>query len=215
MQWELSKSIANYEIKIEKISANRSECSSALEKHRINYAELVDELNTIQGQYYSVGSDVTRIEQSIQYARDKASEIEKDLEEIEQNLTENEEHLSLDKKTKNTLEIELKKIQPMLEEARSKEISSELLLQEAEIQMKNCQLHWDDFIKNSSGPAQQAEIQQSRIDYLEQLINRQDEKIVNLSNESEGLVREPFESDLADLKLRISKIDLLIDRKRN
>ena len=62
-----------------------------------------------------------------------------------------------------------------------KEISSELFLQEAEIQMKNCQLHWDDFIKNSSGPAQQAEIQQSRIDYLEQLINRQDEKIVNLS----------------------------------
>ena len=45
---ELSKTIANYEIKIEKISANRSECSSALEKHRINYAELVDELNTIQ-----------------------------------------------------------------------------------------------------------------------------------------------------------------------
>ena len=209
----LSKTIVNYEIKIEKISANISECSSALEKHRINYAELVDKLNTIQGQYYSVGSDVTRIEQSIQYARDKASEIKKDLEEIEQNFTENEEHLSLDKKTKNTLEIELKKIQPMLEEARSKEISSELLLQEAEIQMKNCQLHWDDFIKNSSGPAQQLEIQQSRIGYLEQLINRQDEKIVNLSKESESLVKEPFENDLADLKLRISKIDLLITEK--
>ena len=209
----LSKTIANYEIKIEKISANRSECSSALEKHRINYAELVDELNTIQGQYYSVGSDVTRIEQSIQYARDKASEIKKDLEEIEQNFTENEKHLSLDKKTKNTLEIELKKIQPMLQEARSKELSSELLLQEVEIQMRNCQLHWDDFIKNSSGPAQQAEIQQSRIDYLEQLINRQDEKIVNLSKETESLVKEPFESDLADLKLRISKIDLLITEK--
>ena len=209
----ISKTIANYEIKSEKISANRSECSSALEKHRINYAELVDELNTIQGQYYSVGSDVTRIEQSIQYARDKASELKKDLEEIEQNFTENEKHLSLDKKTKNTLEIELKKIQPMLQEARSKELSSELLLQEAEIQMRNCQLHWDDFIKNSSGPAQQAEIQQSRIDYLEQLINRQDEKIVNLSKETESLVKEPFESDLADLKLRISKIDLLITEK--
>ncbi len=116
----LSKTIVNYEIKIEKISANISECSSALEKHRINYAELVDKLNTIQGQYYSVGSDVTRIEQSIQYARDKASEIKKDLEEIEQNFTENEEHLSLDKKTKNTLEIELKKFNQCLKKLGQK-----------------------------------------------------------------------------------------------
>ena len=211
----LSKTIADYEIKIEKISSERSECSSALEKHRISYAELGDELNVIQGRYYSVGSDVTRIEQSIQYARDRAGEIKKDIEEIEQNFTENEEHLALDKKTKNTLEIELQKIQPMLKETKSKETSSELLLQEAEIQMKSCQLHWDDFIKNSSGPAQQVEIQQSRIDHLEQLVSRLDEKIVNLSPESEDLAKRSFEDDLADLKLRIPEIDLLIIEKES
>ncbi|MAD57942.1 MAG: chromosome segregation protein SMC [Porticoccus sp.] len=209
----LSKNISDYELKVEKISAEKTQCSTMLEKHRDNYTRLVDSLNLIQGRYYSVGSEVTRIQQSIQYANDRSIEIKKDLEEIEQNFIENKDHLALDIKTKESLEHELKKIQPMLKEAILEQSKSELLLKKAEREMNDCQLYWDDFIKSSSIPAQQVELQQSRIEHLEQLINQLDEKIERLILEIKGTTNSTFENDLSELEVRISKVDLELREK--
>jgi len=210
---DLSKTIVVYEVKIEKISAERSELDGHLEKHRIDYTELGDALNVVQGRYYSVGSEVTRIEQTIQYARDRANEAEKDLEEIEQNFVETNENLVLDQEKKSSLELELKKINPILEQMLIKDNSSKSLLHNAEEAMKAGQSKWDSFIQSSSEPIQQAEVQESRIDYLEQLIGRLDQKIEKIDIENKSLIGSTFENDLDNFNEKIAKAELEVNQQ--
>ena len=210
---DLSKTIAGYEVKIEKISAERSEFDGILEKHRIDYTELGDVLNIVQGRYYSVGSEVTRIEQTIQYARDRASKAEKDLEEIDQNLVETNENLILDQEKRNSLELELKNINPILEQILTIEKSSKSLLQNAEEATKAGQSKWDSFVQSSSEPVKQAEIQESRIGYLEQLMDRLDQKIEKIDIENKSLISSTFESDLDNFNEKIAKAELVVSQK--
>ena len=208
--------IKSLEVKVEKILANRSECDGKLERFRIKHSELGDSLNLAQGLYYSMGSEVSKIEQAIQYANDRASELEKDLRETEQNFIETEEHLSLDRQKKEALEFELQEIQPVLDKIRAKQGSSQSLLLQAERDMKVWQSSWDEFTQSSSGPARQAEVQQSTINHLEQLVVSLAKKIDKAVNECETLCDAPLKKDLEILTESLEKIEMeSIQKKSN
>jgi len=208
--------ITSLEVNVEKILANRTECDSKLEKFRIKQSELGDSLNLAQGLYYSIGSEVSKIEQGIQYANDRASELEKDLGETEQNFTETEEHLSLDRQKKEALELELREIQPLLDEICIKEGLSQALLLQAESDMKVWQSSWDEFTQDSSGPIQQAEVQQSTINHLEQLLVSLAKKIDKAVNERETLHDAPLKKDLKILIESLEKVEIeSIQKKSN
>ena len=90
-------------------------------------------------------------------------------------------------KKEKLLELELQEILPVLEETRTKEILSRSSLQRAEEEMKAWHISWDEFIQNSSGPSQQGEVQQSKINFLEQLLSGLTEKIDKITCEYQSL----------------------------
>ena len=208
------KVIAEHELKIEKTVASRVRCDGVLEKHRVNYTELGDSLNLVQGRYYSIGSEVSRIEQAIQYTQDRAQELKKDFEETEQGFIEAEKHLFLDREKRKVLELELQEILPMLEEARTKESLSRSSLQQAEEEIKAWHISWDEFIQNSSGPSQQAEVQQSKINFLEQLLSGLTKKIDKLTCEYECLSDISLRKELNILEEKLTEIEAELSLKK-
>jgi chromosome segregation protein len=200
--------IGELEIDQEKILTQRSGCDTAIEKLRSQSTDLGDAFNEVQARFYKVGGDVARIEQAIEHAQQRASELHKDLEQTERNFTESEQHLNSDVQKAAGWQAEFNELAPALEKAREAEAVSSQALQSAEEAMNQWQQTWDEFNQQSAAPRQQAEVQQSRIQHLEQLIRRLTERHESLATEAKSLQASPAEEEMAAIQDQLNDAEL-------
>ena len=211
---EYRKSISDHELKVEALVTERSGCDTSLERHRSEYTELGDTFNEVQGKYYAIGAEVARIEQAIQHVQDRARELQQDLDQTERNFVESEEHLRVDRQKALGWEAELQEISPDLEKIQSVEELSQATLQEAEEAMQCWQTTWDEFNHTASEPRQQAEVQQSRIQHLEQVLRRLAERIEKIQSEYQGLSDSPLQEDISLLQEQLAEVELESGEKK-
>ena len=211
---EYRKIIGEHELKVEALVTERSGCDTSLERNRQEYTGLGDTFNEVQGRYYAIGAEVARIEQAIQHVQDRAQEIEQDLEQTERNFVESEEHLRADRQKAVGWESELQEIMPELEKIESVEAISQEKLQTAEEDMQSWQTAWDEFNQTASEPRQQAEVQQSRIQHLEQVLRRLTDRIENIQGEYLGLSDSPLQEEIGLLQGQLAEVDLASGEKK-
>ncbi|MDA9240546.1 chromosome segregation protein SMC [bacterium] len=196
--------IGEMEVERERILTERIGCDTAIEKLRTQSTDLNDTFNEVQARFYKVGGDVARIEQAIEHAQQRASELHKDLEQTERNFTESEQHLNADIQKATGWQAEFEQLAPALELAREAEKVSSQALQAAEESMQQWQQAWDEFNQQSAAPRQQAEVQQSRIQHLEQLMRRLTERHESLSSEASSFQASPAEEEMALIQEQLS-----------
>ncbi len=192
--------IGGFEIGKEKIVAQRSHCDTSIEKLRTQFTDQSDAFNEVQARFYKIGGEVTRIEQAIEHAQQRAQDIDRELQQTERNYRETDEHLTADKNKVSGWQAEFEELKPVLEKAAQLEVISTAALEEAEQAMNEWQQHWDEFNQHSASPRQQAEVQQSRIQHLEQLMRRLTEKKQSLEAEATSFQASPAEEELATIK---------------
>ena len=200
--------IGELEIDQEKILTQRSACDTAIEKLRTQSTDLGDTFNEVQARFYKVGGDVARIEQAIEHAQQRASELHKDLEQTERNYTESEQHLNTDIEKAAGWQAEFDELAPALEKAREAEAVSSQALQSAEEAMNQWQQSWDEFNQQSATPRQQAEVQQSRIQHLEQLLRRLSERQESLASEASSFQASPAEEEMAAIQDQLNDAEV-------
>ncbi|MBT7566821.1 MAG: AAA family ATPase, partial [Porticoccaceae bacterium] len=66
---DLRAVIGGFEVEKEKFTAERSGCDTQIEKLRAQFTDQTDTFNEVQARFYSVGGEVTRIEQEIEHAQ--------------------------------------------------------------------------------------------------------------------------------------------------
>lgn len=189
--------ITRQELDVEALVTERSSCDTALEKHRAQYTEESDRFNEIQGEFYAVGADVARLEQTIEHNRQRARELQNDIEQTQRNFAESEQHLRQDRDKQELWRVELEDIIPQLEELRGKEEALSESLQQAEDAMAGWQQSWDEFNQQAAQPKQQAEVQQSRIQHVEQVLRRLAERKARLEEEGKGLDISPATDEIS------------------
>ncbi|MDP6199068.1 MAG: AAA family ATPase, partial [Porticoccaceae bacterium] len=208
---EQKQAIGNLEIELEKFVTQRGGCDTAIEKLRTEFTDSSDAFNQAQARFYKIGGDVARIEQAIEHAQQRAQELHKDLEQTERNYTETEQHLNADRQRATGWEAELSELTPQLEDAVAAEEISSAALEAAEVAMQNWQQTWDEFNHKSASPRQQAEVQQSRIQHLEQLMRRLTERQTSLSTEASSFQASPAEDEMATIQALLSEAELARD----
>lgn len=193
--------------------------SSHIERLRIELTDATDRFNEVQAKYYTVGGEVTRIEQALRYEQEKRAGIEQDLENTQGSLSESAGHLAADRERLAMWREELEIIEPELERHRAMAEESAQSLANAEQLMNDWQNRWDEFNQRASVPRQESEVQQSRIVYLEQVLRRLQERIAKFENEraqqgdsdSFELVEE-LDAKIEGLDLRVSDQEMLIEQ---
>lgn len=215
---EKQKEIRELELKVEAQVTEQVRVDSAIEKYRDAYTEKSDAFNEIQGRYYAIGSDITRVEQAIKHAEERDRQLQVDIEQNKRDCREAEEHLSADSVKAEGWAAELLEIAPELEDIQLNEEESANILAEAEEAMHEWQLTWEQFNQRAAEPRQQAEVQQSRIKYLEQVQTRLLERIERLEKERDTLVVgdshediEIMDEELATLELTLEDLRLELD----
>ena len=123
-------------------------------------------------------------------------------------MSESESHLGDDRDKLAGWEMELEAIAPEMEMLQAlEETSAEALLQ-AEEDMHNWQHQWDEFNQHAAEPRQQAEVQQSRIQHVEQVLQRVQKRTRQLEQEKEGLQDGPAEGEIEALGEQVAEIEL-------
>ena len=204
--------IGQLELEYEKVVTARSACDTAIEKLRSDFTQASDYFNEIQANFYKIGGEVARLEQAIENSQQRAQELDKDLQQTEHNFTEAEQHLNSDKQKAAGWEAEQSELEPLLAKAQQAEKASSELLQTAESAMQQWQQSWDEFTQTAADPRQQAEVQQSRIQHIEQLLRRLDERRTALSTEVSSFQASPAEKEMAVVQAELTEVETARDQ---
>ncbi|RHW20347.1 chromosome segregation protein SMC [Pseudomonas jilinensis] len=200
--------VRDLEIALEALIAEQRNADSEIEKQRDQHSDLTERFNQVQARYYSVGADISRIEQALQFNRDRQRQLHEDIEQAEQAWQEAQSHLTQDQALLADLHNELAQIEPELEMAGAADEDTTSALLAAEEAMQAWQTAWDQFNQSAATPRQQAEVEQSRIRHLEQAIERLGERIQRLEDERTTLASGPLDDELAELAEQLAELDL-------
>lgn len=207
--------ITELELQVESFVTDQVSFDSKIEKYRSDFTELSDKFNDVQGRYYSIGGDIARIEQSISHSQERARQLQVDLDQTERDCKEAEEHLGTDSEKSEVWEAELMEIEPELEMVQAAEDDSGERLQQAEDNMSEWQQEWDQFNQAAAEPRQKAEVQQSRIQHLEQAQQRLLERLDKLKEEKRDLGESSGDEEIDELNEQLAELDCDIEAKRS
>ncbi len=210
---ECKHQVGELEVKLEQVIAEHQQVDTALEQHRLSHTEANDAFNEVQARYYSLGSEVARIEQSIKHAQERARQLAEDLSETERSFTEAEQHLQSDRAQQARWQEEIAQVGPELERLQAAEEASAATLQGAEEAMQSWQQEWDEFNQRAAQPRQQAEVQQSRIQHLEQALQRIQQRVASLDEEKQSLSAGPADELCERLAAEIATQEESISRR--
>ncbi|PRB81992.1 chromosome segregation protein SMC [Pseudomonas sp. MYb185] len=205
---EREQQVRSLEVALEAIIAEQRNADSEIEKQRDQHSELNDSFNQVQARYYSIGAEISRIEQTLQFNRDRQRQLREDLQQTEQAWQEAQSHLTQDQALLADLNDELTRIEPELELAGAAEEDTAAQMLAAEEGMQHWQGAWDEFNQQASAPRQQAEVEQSRIRHLEQSVERFGDRIQRLEDERAGLSAGSLDEELVELAEQLAELEL-------
>ena len=206
--------ISDLDIRIEATVAEQRGVDTRIEKHLLDNSEFNDQLGEIQGRFYTLGSDIARIEQSIEHHIERVSQLKQDLTETQAGWTVTQADLRADLSKVAVLESELETMTPELEMTQQLEEESAILLEEAEEHMQRWQHDWDEFSRRAEEPRQTAEVEQSRIQQLEKIIERGVERKGRLQEERKSLGDNPEQEAIDELSIQLSQREEQLEQQQ-
>ncbi len=198
--------IRELEIELESVIAKQTDADKGIEQIRQLHIAATDESNQVQEVYYSVGAEVSRIEQSLQHHKERRQQLQEDLADLAVHLQQNQLHMSDDQTWLSTTAKTINELTPQADTAQAKADNAREQLLAAEASMQDWQQQWDEFNQQSSTAQQQAQVQQTRIQHLEQTMQKASKQIAKMQQEKQQLDSQPFENELAELKEKQSNM---------
>jgi chromosome segregation protein len=212
---------------LEAAIAKQRSLEASLEDTRVRQSERSDEFNSVQGRYYRVGSEISRLEQSIVHAGELRERQREDLEQATLGASEIATHIDQDESEIEQLEMTLSELIPGLEQARQSERSSTASLQRADVALSDWQQQWDSHSVQHNEALQQQSVERIRTEQIESRLQSYADRRQKIQDAQDSAnpddlqakhdelseqelrkrqARDEFDRHLADLSERIRKL---------
>lgn len=191
-----------------------SSCVSEIESLRQQMTDANADANQLQGDFYSLGSEVSRIEQAINFAKQRRETLARDL---EQTLEGKQRELSLvDSDSQRLIELAqaLASIEPTLTREREEVERGDRALAEAEKIAATADGEWDRFTQRAAVPKQQVEVQQGRQGNAERNLVALNDRLARIKAELAGLSELVDETDLDTVSGELADTEQAVGRHR-
>ena len=195
-----SGALRQAELAIEQQLAEQRQREAQIETGREAHAAATEHLNSVQGEVYKVGAEIARVEQQIQHNRVLAEQLERARVETDRNHAELAEHIATDAAQLASLQATLNDSAPQREALADAVEKAAEALRVAEAGLAEWQEKWDVYAKASSEAGQAAEIERTRLDYL-------DRQCVESDRRREALELERKSADLAELARSLETLE--------
>jgi chromosome segregation protein len=160
--------LGELEVALEAKRAEQRGVEADIEAQRDAFADASDGFNGVQGRYYAVGSEIARLEQAIQFAKENRARQESELGRVRRELDDAESHLERDQTQLSSLDVDLERDLPRLRAVSEAFEAAGERLSVAEQRLDDWQAQWDDLQDQIAQPTQQAQSERGRINNLEQ-----------------------------------------------
>jgi chromosome segregation protein len=209
------RAIAAQENLVEKEVAGLRAAEAGAERQRTAQVEANENFNRIQAEYYSVGSEISRIEQSIQHARERQEQNRRELAELEKSRAEVEQHLEQDRGQIADFERVLETDEPQRLRCAEAEQASAAALAEAERAMTEWQAEWERYNSAAAEHTRKTEVERTRVQHLENALRGLTERLARLEGEERGLAAESDQESDDGLESRARELDAEIASLRS
>jgi chromosome segregation protein len=193
------RELAERKTQLEAAIAEQRKLESGIEELRVQQSERNDEFNVVQGRYYKVGSEIARLEQSIEHAHELRERQTRDLEQATEGAREIREHIDKDQSEIAQLELTLNELVPGLEQARKSEAASAESLHKGEEALAEWQEQWDEYTARVNEARQQSNIEQTRSEEIESRIQSFSERRQKLDEARSGASAEDLRAEFDEL----------------
>lgn len=184
---KMREDLAREETRLEQLIAEQREAERKIETGRVRRHEAGEALNAAQAQVYEIGGTLARVEQQIAHQKELAERLVRAREEAEGALAEIGEHISGDQQRLEALQEAIVDAEPRLEELRIEDEQRQETLAEAESRLAEWQQRWDAHGREVAEAARAADVERTRVDYLDRQSLDADRRRQQLVAEREGL----------------------------
>ncbi|MCW8829342.1 MAG: chromosome segregation protein SMC [Gammaproteobacteria bacterium] len=188
--------------------ARQRNAEANIESRREAHVEASEHFNTIQSEYYGIGADIARMEQTIQHERERYQQQRQDLEQLERGWNEAQVHQDTDTRRIDELQAALSELEPQQQRAREAEELSTAALAEAEQGMQTWQTTWEQFNQEANEPSQSAQVEKARIQHLERQVEQLNNRLQRIDEEQANLSGGNLDEELEMLREQLAEGEL-------
>ncbi|MBB5208345.1 chromosome segregation protein SMC [Chiayiivirga flava] len=163
----LRERIGQEETKLEALVAEQRNAEAQIELCREQNLEATERLQQAQSESYRVGAEIARVEQQITHQREMRTRLERARQENDEAFAELVEHIETDEAQLATVNEEIAEREPQLAGLGDDDGARQEALRDAEAALADWQLRWDAYSQAQSEAARQADVERTRIEYLE------------------------------------------------
>jgi chromosome segregation protein len=167
--------------------ADLREAEAQIERVRADQSAKADALNLIQARFYEAGSEVTRIEQGIQHAREMRQRQQTDLQQAESQVVELSAVMQRDRSQLESLAQQLATMAPDLDAAHEREIATSGALAGCEQALTEWQHTWDVHARAVAEGQRETQVERARIEQLDSQQRRSLQQQERLAGERAAL----------------------------
>ena len=208
--------IASLEVDLEKAIAEQRRVEAQIEGQRKGFSEQTEKVNAVQERFYKLGSQITHTEESLQFNKRRLAQLNEELERARKRSAEANQQVTSDDEQIQRMQAEVTELQPQVESLAAADRSVQAALADVENQNRDWQQRWDAFNQQFSANEQEAQVQTSRIEYLQQLIARLDNRAQELARlasdqpKQEGQLVEQMALEIDGLETQSRSLDELM-----
>ena len=180
--------------------ADERRIDAEVEQHRETLTELSDDTNRVQKRFYDHGTEIARIEDSIQYQNERNQQLNQDLQEATENWHKIRADIETDRRKLAELRTTLAETEPHQAEIQATEAASGSRLYAAEQEMQAWQKTWEEFNQRAAEARNRGEVGRSRIEHLEQSIERSNGRIAALQGDAARLENMNIQAEIAPME---------------
>lgn len=199
--------IGRLSTRLEEKMAIRANIDLELEKRRDIHADKIDTWKEKQAYFYDVGTQMARVEQTIEHHRERQESLEADLAEAELLVLQTNAEIKQDQTRTVDLEDNWNRLQPDIELARNNLTQSAAVLLEAEEAMRIWNEGFETFQQQAEKPQRTAEVEKARIEQMERQSRDAINRLERLKSERANINVLVLEEQLSALDVELLSCD--------
>ena len=180
LKWQQQhEKLANFDVQVsrkekelESHVAQQREAEKHIEALRQQLGQSQESLNKTQASFYSLGADISSVEQKIEHQKETKQRQIEELNRIDDEISQAKSRLNQDEQQQQLLSVGHDKLLPQVQRLREDHEKLRLELEQKEKALNLWQQDWDAFQQQSNQSVQDREVLKANIDHL---CNRRDE----------------------------------------
>lgn len=165
--------------------AAQQQIEQILEQQRAVQSTATNENNEIQARYYQLESECARLAQTIQHHQERHQQWQQEQADLLQNHTTTQQQLSDTEQHSQELSSEVTRITPQVQTSQQAAQQSQAELIAAEQALQQWQQQWEEFNRETAQAEQRTQVEQTRIQHLQQHLQTIQQRMARLHTERE------------------------------